>query len=159
MKTIEEQIWNYIEGNLTIEEKKAIEEKIAADKTYSNLYEELSAVNLHLTKLETDMPSMAFNRKVMDLVDLEIVPVSLKTKVDQRIIYGVASFFILTLSAILIYAVSQTHFSASAIKVPDLNIDFSRYLTPMFIKIFLFTDLILGFIYLDGFLRRKKDIK
>ena len=156
MKTIEEQIWDYIDDNLTIEEKKAIAAKIASDQTCSNLYQELLAVNLHLGKLEIDMPPMAFNRKVMDLVGQEIAPVSLKTKVDLRIIYAVAGFFILTLSAILIYAISQTHFTASAINVPDISIDFSRYLTPSFIKIFLFTDLLIGFIYLDGFLRRKK---
>ena len=156
MKTIEEQIWDYIDDNLTIEEKKAIAAKISSDQTYRTLYQELLAVNLHLGKLEIDMPPMAFNRKVMDLVGQEIAPVSLKTKVDLRIIYAVAGFFILTLSAILIYAISQTHFTASAINVPDISIDFSRYLTPSFIKIFLFTDLLIGFIYLDGFLRRKK---
>jgi len=156
MKTIEEQIWDYIDDNLTIEEKKAIAAKIASDQTYRTLYRELLTVNLHLGKLEIDMPPMAFNRKVMDLVGQEIAPVSLKTKVDLRIIYAVAGFFILTLSAILIYAISQTHFTASAINVPDISIDFSRYLTPSFIKIFLFTDLLIGFIYLDGFLRRKK---
>ena len=156
MKTIEEQIWDYIDDNLTIEEKSAIAAKIATDQTYSELYQELSAVNLHLGKLEIDMPPMAFNRKVMDLVAQEIAPVSLKTKVDLRIIYAVAGFFILTLSAILVYAISQIHFTASAINVPEVSIDFTRYLTPAFIKIFLFTDLLIGFVYLDGFLRRKK---
>jgi hypothetical protein len=156
MKTIEEQIWDYIDGNLTIEEKLAIETKIATDLTYSSIYKELSAVNLHLNAMETDMPPMAFNRNVMDRVAKEIAPVSLKTKVNQWIIYGIAAFFIFTLSAILIFAISQTNFSGSNIKLPEMNIDFTRYFGPAFIKIFLFTDLLLGFIYLDVFLRRKK---
>jgi len=156
MKTIEEQIWDYIDGHLTVEEKRTIENKIASDAAYRELYKELSAVNLHLAGMETDMPPMAFNRNVMEMVATEIAPVSLKTKVDKRIIYAVGTFFILAILSILIYAVSQTRFTSSAVRLPVMVIDFSQYFTPAFIKIFLFTDLLLGFIYLDSFLRRKK---
>lgn len=160
MTTIEEQIWDYIDGNCTAEEKLAIETRIIADEAYSALYLELSEVHQHLGAIELDEPPMAFNRNVMNLVDLEIAPVSLKTKVDRRIIYGIAAFFILALCAIFGYALSQVQFKVSTVhmNLPSMNIDFTRYLTPTFIKIFVFTDLLLGFLYLDGFLRRKKDM-
>lgn len=158
MTTIEEQIWDYIDGSCTAEEKLTIKTKIASDKAYSIIYRELLAVNKQLADIDLDEPSMAFNRRVMNLVEMETAPVSLKTRVDHRIIYGIAAFFILAIVSIVIYSISQIQFSASATKLewPSVNFDFNRYLTPTFIRIFLFVDLLLGFIYLDGFLRRKK---
>lgn len=158
MTTIEEQIWEYIDGNCTAEEKLAIEAKIASDKSYSLIYQELLTVNEQLKTIDLDEPSMAFNRKVMDLVNLETAPIALKTKVDQRIIYGIAAFFILGIFSILIYALSQTHFRASGttLNLPAFDLQVSSYVTPTFIRIFLFADLLLGFIYLDSFLRKKK---
>jgi len=100
---------------------------------------------------------MSFTRNVMDLVDLEIAPVSLKTKVDQRIILGIAAFFGLAFLAIIVYAITHASYSFADFKMPKLqvNFDVSAYITPTFVKIFLFVDLILGLFYLDGFLRRK----
>lgn len=158
MTTIEEQIWDYIDGNCKLEEKAAIENKIASDKAYSLVYQELLAIDQHLGSIDLDEPSMAFNRKVMGLIDLETAPVSLKTRVDQRIIYGIAAFFILATCSIVVYAISQIQFLplTTKLELPTFNLDFNRYLTPTFIRIFLFVDLFIGFIYLDGFLRRKK---
>jgi hypothetical protein len=156
MKTIEEQIWDYIDRTLDREEQESMQTKIVTDPTYRKIYDELVAVNLQLQQIDIDMPSMAFNRKVMDQVALEVAPVALKTKVDQRIIYTVAALFVLPVLAILLYAIAQTDFKMFAVNIPEMDLDFSAYFTPLFVKIFLFTDMVLGFICLDGFLRRKK---
>jgi anti-sigma factor RsiW len=157
MNTIEEQIWDYIDGNCTAEEKLVVEAKIASDEKYNMLYQEFSMVNQQLNQIDTDEPSMAFNRKILDLIGNERAPVSLKTKVDQRIIYLIGGIFIFMMAAILIYAVSQTDFTFSGME--SLNLNFTAYLNPVVIKVFLFTDLLLGFLYFDSFLRRKKSIK
>lgn len=158
MTTIEEQIWDYIDGNCNEQERLVMEARIASDADCNQLYRELSAVNQQLSLMETDEPPMAFNRRVMDSVAVEVAPVSLKTKVDRRIIYGIAAFFVIALSAILIYAVSQGNFRTASpgIRMPALDIDFSRFLHSTFIRIFLFTDLFIAFLYLDRFLARKK---
>ena len=157
MSTIDEQIWEYIDGTCSPEEKLAIEAKIASDNNYASTYEELMQVHQMLNAEQLDEPSMSFTRNVMDLVDLEIAPVSLKTKVDQRIILSIAAFFGLAFLAIFVYAITHASYSFADFKIPKLqvNFDMSSYITPTFVKIFLFVDLILGLFYLDGFLRRK----
>ena len=75
MKTIEEQLWDYIDGNCTIEERIEIEHKIKANLQYHRTYEELLSVHQELEKLNLDEPSMSFNRNVMEKVNLEIKPV------------------------------------------------------------------------------------
>jgi hypothetical protein len=161
MNTIEEQIWDYIDGNCRAEEKQMIAAKIASDESYSMLYQELLLVNKQLNQIDMDEPSMAFNRKILDMIDNERAPVSLKTKVDRRIIYLIGGIFIFLMAAILIYAVSHTvlTFSGMQTQMRSMNLNLSAYSNPVLIKVFLFTDLLLGFLYFDSFLRRKKSIK
>jgi hypothetical protein len=158
MNTIEEQIWDYIDGNCRADEKELIAAKIASDESYSMLYQKLLLINRQLNQIDMDEPSMAFNRKILDMIDNERAPLSLKTKVDQRIIYLIGGIFIFLMAAILIYAVSQTVFTFSGMQTQmrSMNLNFSAYLNPVLIKVFLFTDLLLGFLYLDSFLRRKR---
>lgn len=98
---------------------------------------------------------MAFNRKVMDLVELELAPVSLKTKVDNRIIYGIAAFFVVLIAAILVDVISQLDFTLPKTTL-TVHVDMKQYLSPALIRVFIFSDVILGLLYLDGLLRRKK---
>lgn len=160
MITMEEEIWDYIDGNSSPEQALSIQAKIANDPAYSSLYEELLVINDQMNGLDLEEPSMSFTRNVMDQVKLEIAPVSLKTKVDTRIIYGIAAFFILAIVSILGYVLSNTTFT-----LPDMKfnmgfqmeqIDFGKYVSPTFIKIFLFVDLLLALVFLDSYLRRKR---
>ena len=153
MKTIEEQIWDYIDGNSSPAERSETERRITSEEEYRQVYQELLALQQQLEQISTDEPSMSFNRKVMDLVSLEKAPVSLQTKTDKRIILGIASFFLLAIVAILAYAVANSAFTASKFSV---NIDFSRYITPTLIRTFVFVDLVLLMLYADSLLRRKR---
>ena len=159
MTTVEEQIWDYIDGNCTTIERSAIEAKIATDEHYKAVYEEFSALNLQIGQIQLDEPPMAFNRNIMEMVKLESAPVSLKTKIDNRIIYGIAAFFILSVVTIFIYAVSHSKLEMPALMTKiNFAADIDRFITPASIKIFLFADLIIGFLYLDTLLRRKKQM-
>lgn len=156
MITMEEEIWDYIDGKCTAEQIIAIEIKIASDPAYRSLYEEFLSVHQQMDSLELDEPSMSFTRNVMEQVKLEIPPVALKTKVDTRIIYGIAAFFGLSLLALTVYVISNLNFTMPAVNMQTESLDFSKYLTPTFIKVFILIDIILGLIYLDSVFRRKK---
>lgn len=159
MTTVEEQLWDYIDGSCTAIERSAIEAKIATDENYKAIYEEFLALNLQMAQIELDEPPMAFNRNIMEMVKLETAPVSLKTKIDNRIIYGIAAFFILSALAIFIYAVTYGNLEMPAtVKKMNFAVDLDRFITPASIKIFLFADLVIGFLYLDTLLRRKKQV-
>jgi anti-sigma factor RsiW len=153
MKTIEEEIWDYIDGNSSQAERSETERKIASEEEFQVVYQELLAFQQQLDQVSTDEPSMSFNRKVMDLVSLEKPPVSLQTKTDKRIIFGIASFFLLAIVAILTYAAAKIELTAST---TGLNINFSCYITPTLIRTFVFVDLILLMLYADSLLRRKR---
>lgn len=53
--------------------------------------------------MELDEPSMSFTRNVMEAVALQPAPVSLKTKVDNQIIFSIAAFFVLSILAMVGY--------------------------------------------------------
>lgn len=156
MNTIEQQLWDYIDGILDEKTKKTVEEKIASDPEIKAQYEGLLKLNSVLGALDLDEPSMSFTRNVMDSIALEPAPVALKTKVNTRIIYAIGGFFVLSLLGILGYLFYQAKASFTGFTLPEkLNINLDSYITPTTLYVFLFVDLVIGLIFLDQFLRRK----
>jgi hypothetical protein len=157
MNTIEEQLWNYIDGRCTASEKLEIEAKLSVNLPYHKIYQELLSVHNELNKLDFEEPSMSFSRNVMERVNRELKPVALKTKVDNRIIYGIGAFFLLALLCILGYALATSNitfnFSASRFVLPFKA---DELINQTSLMAFLFIDVVLALIYLDSFLRKKR---
>lgn len=156
MNTIEEQLWDYIDGNLDDFSKKAIEEKIASDAEVRSQYEDLLKLNLVFNELDLDEPSMSFNRNVMESIALTPAPVAMKTKVDKKIIYSIGGFFLFSLLAVLGYVLYNANLEMPQFNL-KVNFDFKleKYITTTTIYAFLFADLVIGLIFLDQFLRKK----
>jgi len=156
MNTIEQQLWEYIDGTLDDSAKKALEAKIAADPEIRTQYEDLLKLNSVLGALDLDEPSMSFTRNVMESVALEPAPIALKTKVNTRIIYAIGGFFVLSLLVILTYVCLQAKISLGDFNLTKkLEFNLDQYFTPTTLYVFLFADLVIGLIFLDQFLRRK----
>lgn len=156
MNTIEQQLWEYIDGTLDEAAKKALEAKIAADPEIKAQYEALLKLDSVLGMLDLDEPSMSFTRNVMESVALEPAPVALKTKVNTQIIYAIGGFFVLSLLGILAYIFYQAKAGFAGFNLPEkFNINLDSYITPTTLYVFLFVDLVIGLIFLDQFLRRK----
>ena len=155
MNKIEEQLWNYIDGNCTAEEIAQIKARLLVDEQYQKVYEELLAVNKALDHLDFEEPSMSFSRNVMERLNLEIKPVALKTKVDNRIVYSIMAFFLLSMLGIVGYVVSQSdvNFSASLSKI-NIQFDTEKIFTPTFLKVFFMIDVILMLLFLDSYFRK-----
>ena len=156
MNTIEQQLWDYIDGNLDAAEAKSIEEKINTNAEIKLQYEELLSLNIAFGKIELDEPSMSFTRNVMESISLAPAPVALKTKVNTRIIYGIGGFFILSLVTLLGYALFNIDFTTTDFDL-KLNADFNweKYISPTVLYSFLFADLVIGLIFMDYLLRKK----
>lgn len=156
MNTIEQQLWDYIDGKLNESSIKAIEEKIESNAGIKAQYEELLKLNSIFNALDLDEPSMSFTRNVMESIALVPAPVAMKTKVDKKIIYGIGGFFILSLLSLLGYVIYN-----SALSMPkfgfntNLNFRVDQYITPTVLYSFLFFDLVIGLVFLDQFLRKK----
>ncbi|KQB98787.1 hypothetical protein [Pedobacter sp. Hv1] len=157
MNTIEEQLWNYIDGHCEPAEKLAIETQLAIDHQFYSTYQELLAVHHELNKLDFEEPSMSFTRNVMEQVKLELPPVALKTKVDRRIVYAFATLFIIPLLSIFIYAIAKSDLSLSS-NMPKINFAFDvhKLITPLSVQLFIIVDVVLVLVYLDGYLRKGK---
>jgi hypothetical protein len=108
-----------------------------------------------LGEMEVEEPSMSFTRNVMHQIDLEIPPVSLKTKVDGRIITGLAFTFISAMIFIVTYAVIESHL---VYELPEfkLHMNLDKGVLTTLIYVFLFLDLVIVLLYFDRLLRNKR---
>ena len=160
MNTMEERLWSYIDGTCDEEERKTIDMLIATDKAYSAKFEELLNFDQQLSKMEADEPSMSFTYKVMEGVRAEHARQPLKAAINKNIIKGIGAFFIVTISLMLILALSTLHLTSAsfsvhlpeALKVPDLK----SYVNVKLLNYFFFFDAVLALVLVDAYLRRRK---
>lgn len=157
MNDIEEQLWNYIDGFCSAEERKSISLLIEKDETYRAKYAELMAFQKNFSALELDEPSMGFTYKVLENVRAEFPLKPLKTHINTNIIRGIAAFFICTIVLLLAYIFANIHWTADAvnIKLPEMKLPaVSSYFNQTVMQGFLFFDVILGLFFLDHYFRK-----
>jgi hypothetical protein len=159
MNTIEEKLWNYIDGTCSDEESKAINILIAEDEVYRRKYEELLALNQEFFNMELDEPPMAFTYNVMETIRAQSAQQPLKAGINKRIIKGISGFFIISIALLLILTISNMHTSPANISVhlPDsVRLpDIKNYLGKPVLEGVLFFDIVLGLFLFDAWLRRK----
>ena len=169
MNSMEEQLWSYIDGTCSPAEQQAIARLIAQDETWRIQYNELLKLNQEFGTIELDEPSMAFTYNVMETIRTENAMKPLKAAINKRIIWGIAAFFIVTIAALVIFALSSVNWSVPAgnssfdinIKMPE-QLDSSHlksFFSGSVLKGFLFFDLVIGLFLLDAYLRRKQGAK
>jgi hypothetical protein len=164
---IEQHIWDYIDGLCTPAEKEMVEKLLQTDPAWNTVYLELKDFNTLVAKTDMiDEPSMRFTRNVMEQVaNYKIAPPA-QSYVNKKIIYGIASFFVITIVAAILYGISLIDFSstssAGSVKLPEVDyskyeLNWSQYLSSPVLYIFLFMDVIAGLLLLDRYLRRKNE--
>src|ERR1700761_7193203 len=169
MNSIEEKLWNYIDGNCSTAEREAIDKLIASDEAYRLKYRELLSFNQEMASIELDEPSMAFTYNVMETIRTENARIPLKATVSKRIILGIAAFFAITITVLLAYSLITAKWSSgdtlpfnigassfdfkisSAIKMPPIK----NLLTVPVIQGFLFVDVVFGLFFFDAWLRKR----
>ena len=157
MNSIEEKLWEYIDGNCTADEHKAISLLIEQDETYRQKYAELLALNQEIAAMELEEPSMAFTYKVMENIRADYAKQPLKAAITPGIIKGIAGFFILTVVGLLIFLLASVNWSAggsantTTLQLPEIK----NFLSGPILKGFLFFDTVLVLFLFDSFLRKK----
>lgn len=159
MNLIEQRIWDYLDGTDTPQQRELTGQLIKSDPLYRQVYDECKSFNTLISATDQDEPSMGFTRNVMERINLEPVPASFKSLIDKRIIFGIAAFFLFTITALLGVLFYQIDWSqTSGFKMPEFTmpaIDSSKYLNSTYINIFFFVDIIIGLYLVDGFLRKR----
>jgi hypothetical protein len=157
MNNFEQIIWNYLDGHVSVEEKKLIEKLMKSDDEFLSLFEEIKSIHLQISTLDLDEPSMSFGRNLMEKIQLEHSPVPQKSWLDKWFINGIALFFIsaiLCVLGILFFKVDWSQSSESdwfEFTIPQFSLARSSY--SFLINLFVFVDIIVVLYFFDVFFR------
>lgn len=158
MSSIEEKLWEYIDGTCTADEREAIKQLIAGDEIYRHKYQELLVFNQEMAvDMELDEPPMAFTYHVMETIRTEYaMQHPLKTRVNKNLIRVIGGFFIVSLTVMLVIALSGLHWPADVqIASNSTHLpDFKNLLNDGTLKVFLFFDTVLLLFLADRFMRK-----
>ena len=159
---MEEKIWSYIDGTSSKNEVAFVEQMIAADVNWRAKYSELKEINQLLkADMELEQPSMRFSMNVMDqLQGLQPAPAT-KQYINKTIIRSIAVFFILSIVGFLIYSFTLIDWSSPAstsegYQLPSMSFDYKLFLNSTWLNVLLMLNVVMGLLYLDNYLRRKK---
>jgi hypothetical protein len=161
---IEERLWNYLDGQASVEEKSAIEAMIASHLEWQQKYYELFEIQQLLSSSELEAPSMRFTKNVMEEIAKYQVAPATRSYIDKKIIWGIGGFFITTIIGFIIYSFGQIHWSSSSdssdlLTQYNSKLDWSKIFTNTYTNIFIGINVVLGLVLLDIYLQRKKDSK
>jgi len=161
MNNIEELLWNYIDGTCSADEQKTISALIKSDEGVRIKYEEFLSLNREFAAMELDEPSMAFTYNIMETIRTETAQVPLKATINNRIIWGIAAFFMISIFLLLVFTMATMNWSdgnvsfdftfAKGFKMPDIT----EHLSGPLLKGFLFFDVVLGMFLFDAYLRKR----
>ena len=71
----EERLWEYIDGQASVEERTVIEQLLQTDAEWKQAYHELLEVNKLLHSSELEAPSLRFSKNVMEEISrMQIAP-------------------------------------------------------------------------------------
>ena len=108
---IEERLWNFIDGTVSIDERTVIEQLLQNNAEWKAKYNELLKINDLLKSSELEAPSMRFSKNVMEEISkLQIAPAT-KSYINKKIIWGIGFFFIAMFVGFLIYGFGQMTFT------------------------------------------------
>lgn len=143
-KLSEEQMWEVIDGLATPDILEKHQTLMLTDPAYKAEFEQYTFLDLHLQKLDLEIPSMRFTENVIDTV-LDIKKQEVKKDWTPTIYLGV----MLILSMILIFALVPSAKPADdSIPVnPDSVMSFLG--NPYLINLFIIVNVLLVYVLLD----------
>jgi anti-sigma factor RsiW len=158
-KDIDTRLWAYIDGIASARENQEITRLIAENTLWQARYAELqtlqNALKLHI---DEDAPSMRFTRNVMEEIGRHQISPAAASYINNKIIYGIAAFFIGTITAILAYTIGSANWSGNETAVlnqhPTINIP--AFFTTHFLQVFMVISTVLALMLLDACLQQKR---
>jgi len=158
MSSIEEKLWDYIDGSATPDEQKAISLLIEQDEAYRAKYLELLNLDREFSAMELDEPSMAFTYNVMEAIRTEQAQKPLKARINNTLIKSIAGFFVFIILGLVVFLLANINWSSAGatIQLPTLNLpEMKNYFTGPIMKGFLYFDVVLGLYFFDIYLRKR----
>ena len=158
--TIEERLWEYIDGTCNEEEKTFIEQLIATNADRRAKYQELLDVHQLMGNLELEQPSMRFTQNVMEEIGKHHIAPAAQSYINKKVIWGIGIFFLLSILGFLIYGFGQVEWGSgsgdSFFKIDFSKVDLSVFFNNTYTNVFMMVNVILGLVLLDMYLGKKK---
>jgi len=159
---MEERLWDYIDGTASAAEKDIVSQLLEKDVEWKSKYKELLEVNSMLHSSELDAPSLRFTKNVMEeITRLHIAPAT-RTYINKKIIWGIASFFIIMILGFLIYGFAQMKWSVAdnnAIVKNVNSLDLSKMFNNTWVNVLMMINIVIGLFLLDHYLFKKLRVK
>jgi hypothetical protein len=110
-------LWEFIDGSCNESEKTAIEKLIAENIEWKAKYHELLEVHQLIGATDLDAPSMRFTKNVMEEIAKNHIAPATNQYINNKIIWGIAAFFITVIVSFVIYGFSQVDWSVPQGKI------------------------------------------
>lgn len=157
---IEIQLWEYIDGTCNDNDRQRISTLIEQKAVWKAKYAELLAFNADISSnLELEQPAMRFTQNVMDAVAAQQIAPATKKYINKSLIRGIAAFFITMLASIFGYALATSHGHTGPGMLPKIdfgNLNYTHYINSSTMKVFISVNIVIGLVFLDTMLRRKR---
>jgi hypothetical protein len=158
---MELRLWEYIDGHSTAEEKTVVETLIRENAQWRALYQDLLQTHQSLTAIELEEPSLRFTKNVMEEIAKHHIAPATKKYINNKIIWGIGAFFILSIVGFLIYGFGQIDWSISSETTNPLGVDLSKVdygsiFNSTVMNVFMMLNAVLGLMLLDRFLSNKR---
>ena len=157
--SIDDRLWEYIDGLSSGEEKSAIEKLLENNHRWKEKYHELLEVHQLVQSSALEEPSLRFTKNVMEEIAKYHIAPATKTYINKKIIGGIGIFFIMLILGFLIYGFGQVDWNSKPdVNLPvDLNkVDFNKFFSNTYVNIFMMINVVLGLVLLDRYLASKK---
>ena len=158
-QTMEEKLWDYIDGLTPVNEKSVIEHLLENDAAWKSRYRELLELHQLVRSSELDNPSLRFTKNVMEeIARLHIAPAT-NNYINKKIIWSIGFFFIALLVGFLVYGFGQMDWSAGEESTISENlgkVDISRFFSNTWVNVFMMINVVLGLGLLDNYLSNKR---
>jgi hypothetical protein len=158
-QNFEKQLWDYIDGLSSHEEKVSIEQLLQSNIEWKNKYHELLEIQQLLRSSDLEQPSMRFTKNVMEeIAKFHIAPAT-KKYINNRIIWGIGAFFITLIVGFLIYGFAQMdwNFQDDSKPLVDLSkVKYGKIFNNNLVNVFMMINVVLGLVLLDRVLANKR---
>jgi hypothetical protein len=171
-ETMEDRLWDYIDGLAGAAEKTAVETLITANAEWQRKYRELLNVHQLMAGSDLDAPSMRFTVNVMEEIARHHVAPATKTYINKNIIRSIGGFFLTLIAGLLVYFLRQLSWTSGAgstsstptMHLPNIDlgldrVDYNKFSSNLPITLFMLVTVILGFVLLDMYLQRTKNVR
>jgi len=156
---IDDRLWEYIDGQSSAEEKRSVEKLLNTNQEWKEKYHELLEVHRLVQSSALEEPSLRFTKNVMEEIAKYHIAPATKTYINKRIIWGIATFFIVLIVGFLIYGFGQVDWTTktdTSLPVDINKVDFGKFFNNTYVNIFMMINVVLGLMLLDRYLASKK---